>query len=96
MRNADYWRQRARINSDAAHAEANEYIAQLEEIYRDAVMTFQADIDRWYGRFADNNQITLAEARKRLMEDGDINQFVTKSIQYYTKKNTMYIPAQDM
>ena len=46
MRNADYWRQRARINSDAAHAEANEYIAQLEEIYRDAVMSVKAGFHR--------------------------------------------------
>lgn len=74
MRNADYWRQRARINFDAAHAEANEYIAQLEEVYRDAVMSVQADIDRWYGRFADNNQITLAEARKWLTE-GELEEF---------------------
>lgn len=74
MRNADYWRQRARINSDAAHADANEYIARLEEIYRDAVMSVQADIDRWYGRFADNNQITLAEARKWLTE-GELEEF---------------------
>lgn len=74
MRNADYWRQRARINSDAAHAEANEYIAQLEEIYRDAVMSVKADLDRWYGRFADNNQITLAEAKKRLTE-GELEEF---------------------
>lgn len=74
MRNADYWRQRARINSDAAHAEANEYIAQLEEIYREAVMSVKADLDRWYGRFADNNQITLAEAKKRLTE-GELEEF---------------------
>lgn len=74
MKNADYWRQRARINSDAAHADANEYIAQLEEIYRDAVMSVQADIDRWYGRFAENNQITLAEARKQLTA-GELEEF---------------------
>ena len=74
MRNADYWRQRARINSDAAHADANEYIAQLEDIYREAVMSVQADLDRWYGRFADNNQITLAEAKKRLTE-GELEEF---------------------
>ena len=74
MRNADYWRQRAQINSDAAHADANEYIAQLEEIYRDAVMSVQADLDRWYGRFAENNQITLAEARKQLTA-GELEEF---------------------
>lgn len=74
MRNADYWRQRARINSDAAHAEANEYIAHLEEIYREAVLSVQADLDRWFGRFADNNQITLAEAKKRLTE-GELEEF---------------------
>ena len=35
-------------------------------------------------------------AEQKLMKDGDINQIINKRFRYYTKKNTLYIPAQEM
>lgn len=66
MKNADYWRGRFSILEESAHQEADQYIQSLEEMFMDAQRTVQADIERWYGRFASNNGISLTEARKML------------------------------
>lgn len=69
MKNADYWRGRFAVLEQAAHKEADQYISGLEEMFMDAQRTVQADIERWYGRFATNNGISLSEARKLLNAD---------------------------
>lgn len=66
MKNADYWRGRFSILTDSAHREAGACVDDLEQIYRDAERTVQADLERWYGRFATNNGISLTDARKML------------------------------
>lgn len=66
MKNADYWRGRFAILEDSAHRQADKYLQTLEEMFMDAQRTVQADIERWYGRFASNNGISLTEARKML------------------------------
>lgn len=66
MKNAEYWRGRFSILEDSAQTEAGAYLSDLEKIYRDAEHTVQADLERWYGRFAANNGISLTDARKML------------------------------
>lgn len=55
----------------------------LEKIYRDAMHSVQADIERWYGRFAANNQISLSEARK-MLTSGELEEF-RWSVEQYIK-----------
>lgn len=74
MRNADYWRGRFSILEESAHNQADQYVQNLEEMFTDAQRTVQADIERWYGRFATNNGITLTEARK-LLTTGQLEEF---------------------
>lgn len=74
MKNADYWRGRFSILEESAHQEADQYLQSLEEMFTDAQRTVQADIERWYGRFATNNGITLTEARK-LLTTGQLEEF---------------------
>ena len=66
MKNADYWRGRFAILENSAHKQADEYLRSLEDIYRGAEQSVQRDIESWYQRFATNNNVTLAEARKML------------------------------
>lgn len=73
-KNADYWRGRFSIQADAAQREAGACVADLEAIYRDAERTVHADLERWYGRFATNNGITLTEARK-MLTTGQMEEF---------------------
>ena len=74
MKNADYWRGRFSILEESAHQEADQYIQSLEEMFIDAQRTVQADIERWYGRFASNNGISLTEARK-MLTTGQLEEF---------------------
>lgn len=74
MKNADYWRGRFSILEESAHQEADQYIQSLEEMFMDAQRTVQADIERWYGRFASNNGISLTEARK-MLTTGQLEEF---------------------
>ena len=73
-KSADYWRGRFSILADAAHQDANSYINDLETIYRDAERTIQSDLERWYGRFATNNGISLTDARK-MLTTGQMEEF---------------------
>ena len=73
-KNADYWRGRFSIIQDAAQREAGACVADLETIYRDAERTVQADLERWYGRFATNNGISLTDARK-MLTTGQMEEF---------------------
>lgn len=81
MKNADYWRGRFAILEEAAQREADQCISTLEDMFREAERTVQADIERWYGRFATNNKISLTEARKWLTT-GQLEEFKWTVDQY--------------
>lgn len=81
MKNADYWRGRFAILENAAHDQADKYLQSLEDIYRGAEQSVQKDIESWYQRFATNNKVTLAEARKMLTA-GHLEEFKWTAEQY--------------
>lgn len=66
MKNADYWRGRALILEEAAQREGAEYFETLEREFEQASKRVQEDLAVWYQRFADNNQISLSDAKKWL------------------------------
>ena len=61
-----YWEERFLQLEGRAHKHTTQTLQQLDTAYRRA----QADIEQqtlhWYQRFADNNAITLQQARMRL------------------------------
>ena len=81
MKNADYWRGRFAILENSAHKQADEYLQTLEDIYRETEHTVQRDIESWYQRFATNNNVTLAEARK-MLTTGQLEEFKWTAEQY--------------
>lgn len=66
MKNNAYWKQRMELLEEAQLRKGERYLKDLEEQYRIAARNIENDISRWYQRFADNNQITMSEARKLL------------------------------
>lgn len=89
MKNADYWRGRFAILEDAAQKDADRCISDLEKMFIEAERTVQANIERWYGRFAVNNQISLSDARK-MLTTGQLEEFrwtVDQYIQAAKKAN---------
>lgn len=74
MKNADYWRGRFSILEDTTFKRSEQSIRAIEEMYMEAQRSVQKEIEAWYGRFAVNNQISLADARK-LLTTGQLEEF---------------------
>ncbi|MEG6615378.1 minor capsid protein [Peptococcaceae bacterium 1198_IL3148] len=65
----EYWRKRFEMLEDAQNNKAMSYYKSLEKAYIQTMTEIERDIARWYQRFANNNEITLAEAKKLLKSD---------------------------
>ena len=74
MKNSDYWAQRFLQLEDALHHIAEKGASDIERQYREAQKQIEADIARWYQRLANNNGISLAEARK-FLQGSDLKEF---------------------
>jgi len=74
VKNADYWRGRFSILEDTAFKQSEQSIQAIEQMYLEAGRSVQKEIEAWYGRFAVNNQISLADARK-LLTTGQLEEF---------------------
>lgn len=66
MKNSDYWKQRFEQLEQAQNSMGASSFADIEKQYKQAQKEIEAKIARWYQRFADNNSISMAEARKWL------------------------------
>ncbi len=69
MKNPDYWAKRMSALMDAEMHKADDYGKDVSAAYRQAARSMQADIEKWCAKFADNNGISMAEARKALKKD---------------------------
>ena len=65
-KNSDYWKNRFEQLEQASYKKGASFYAELEEQYYKAQKEISDKIAQWYGRFADNNKISMAEARKML------------------------------
>lgn len=66
MKPQSYWQQRSEQIAKRQHLKADRYAYDLGREYGRAVQSIQRDIEAFYGRFAENNEISLADARKML------------------------------
>lgn len=66
MKNSDYWKQRFEQLEQAQNGQGAAAFAEIEKQYKEAQKQIEGQIARWYQRFADNNGITLAQARQFL------------------------------
>lgn len=62
----NYWQQRFKLVEEASHKEAIKTYKEIEPAFIKAQREINSQIQVWYGRFAKNNEITLADARKVL------------------------------
>ena len=67
MKNSDYWINRFGQLESTTNKDAMEAYRDVEEIYQKAQTELEDKINTWYQRFATNNQISMAEARKLLI-----------------------------
>ncbi len=66
MKNSDYWKLRFEQLEAAQNGQGAAAVAEIEWQYKEAQKQIEGQIARWYQRFADNNGISLAEARQYL------------------------------
>lgn len=63
-----------RVLSDALLDRGYEYLQNFERQFESAVLTVERDLETWYARLADNNEISLLEA-KRLLSSSELREF---------------------
>lgn len=66
MKNKDYWKKRFELLEQIEHDQASSLRLNLEDHYIKAQKQIEGQILSWYQRFADNNNISMSEARKWL------------------------------
>lgn len=66
MKDRKYWQKRFSDLENVANQYGQKTFHQIEPAFDKAQRQIQAQIETWYQRYADNNGITMAEARKQL------------------------------
>lgn len=88
--NAKYWAQRMKNMEDALKDQSYEYVENLERQFTLAQTELEKRIATWYQRFAANNEITLADA-KRLLNSDELAEFRWSVDEYiaYGRQNAL-------
>lgn len=82
MKSSEYWKKRFELLEHSQNQQGIQCYADIEKQYRQAQKQIEGQIASWYQRFADNNDITLADARRMLTSreltefKWDINQYI--------------------
>ena len=84
MNNAEYWARRYKIMEDALKDQSLDYVENLEKQFDAAIRSIDTQMRAWYQRFAVNNNITFAEARRILTTD-ELKEF-RWTVQEYIEK----------
>lgn len=74
MKSQEYWRKRSEQVAHRQFDKADRYEAGLRRQYELAQKSIQRDLESFYTRFAENNEVSMAEA-KRLLTAGELAEF---------------------
>lgn len=90
MKNSDYWQNRFKQLEEAQNKSGIDAYAEIEGQYRTAQREIEGKISAWYQRFANNNGVSMAEAR-RMLSKGDLKEFKWDVNDYikYGKENAI-------
>lgn len=90
MKNAEYWKKRFAQLEDEQYKKCEDYIEDIERQFRMAQNSIQADIEKWYYRLAENNDITYSAAKKMLSKN-ELEEFKWSVEQYikYGEENAI-------
>lgn len=86
MNSAEYWKKREAANLASNLKDEKAYKKELDRIYKDMLDGCQKEIDSFYGRYADAEGISIAEARKRVSK---------LDIVAYERKAEKYVKAAE-
>lgn len=80
-KNSTYWSQRFDQIEQNANNKSVKRISQLEKKYQTAARQIDEKINAWYQRLADNNGVSMTEARK-LLSESELKEFKWKVEEY--------------
>ena len=88
MKTSDYWKKRFEHLETASNSYGLDAFRKIEPAFDKAQRQIQGQIEAWYGRFANNNKITIEEARK-LLTSSELKEFKWDVKEYikYGKEN---------
>ena len=81
---SNYWTKRFEEEEKQRNISNKTYAKEIEKQYKIAENKIKSDIEKWYIRIADNNQISLAEAKKLLTKD-ELKEFKWTLVEYTQK-----------
>ena len=90
--NSAYWQKRFIQLEKALISKDQAYIAALDEAYRKASANIEAEISKWYMRFAENNEISLLDA-KRILNTRELAEF-RWTVEDYIKHGSANVSQQ--
>lgn len=73
-KNSSYWQGRFEQLEKASHQEAMQVYSNIEQSFMEVQRELERKINNWYVRFADNNQISITEAKK-LLNSKELKEF---------------------
>jgi len=87
---AQYWKNRFIQLEDALHKQGASYFSTLDTEFAMAQKEIEEKISAWYQRFAKNNEVTMAEARK-MLSSKELNELKWDVKEYikYGKENAV-------
>lgn len=86
MSSSDYWRQREQAHIAAMRGKDADYDKQLKKFYRSSLISIQKEIDAFYGKYALQQDMTLAEAKKKVSKM-DVQAFSEKAKRYVEERD---------
>lgn len=89
-KNSEYWKERFEQIEQSANQQGVQCYADIEKQYRQAQRNLEGQIYTWYQRFANNNGVTIQEARKMLTSK-ELEEFKWSVYDYigYGKENAI-------
>lgn len=82
-KSSEYWKGRFDQVEQAANTKSVKYTKELEKKYQAAAKDLDGQINAWYQRIADNNGVSITEARK-MLTDSELKEFKW-SVEEYIK-----------
>jgi SPP1 gp7 family putative phage head morphogenesis protein len=88
QKTADYWKKRFEILENQQNKDAIEFYHNVEKQYDLAIKNIQKELDSWYMRYATNNNVSYADAKK-LLTSPELKDFKMDVEEYIKKGKTL-------
>lgn len=74
MNNPDYWKDRAKLLEEKLNSYGVDAYREIEQSFEKAQIEIQSDIEKWYNRIAQNNNLSMNKARE-LLNKNELKEF---------------------